>query len=620
MYRALTIMAADVIVITLAFILFTVSYPGSIQYVSFRSVSSQPCSCTYREESILVIRSWSLARRLFVAHVVFVLLLTAVLGVLLFADARNQSYNQARERMVSVAETVADNPLVLTAAGSADPSGSLQPYALRVMADARVDFVTIMAPDRTRWTHPDPAEIGRRYIGSIDQALAGQTYTEVIAGTLGPSVRAIVPVKDSTGKIRALVASGVTVPTVEVALKARLPAVVGIAAALLLGGSLTSWLLGRYLRKVTLGWGPKRLGQLFVYYESVLHSVRDGLLLTDHNGELVMYNDQAAHLLGIEVPSGDEPAPRLAELDLPTSLAELLHSGRRARDELHLTQARLLVVSQEPARSPGSGAPSIGTVTTVQDHTVIAELGDELRSTQTLTDALRAQTHEHANRIHTLVSLLELGRTDQALQFATADLQLSQRLADEVLNAADEPVLSALLMGKIAQANERGIELRVSTETRTQFSGLRAHDAVTILGNLLDNAMDAAAEGEEPRWVALHLGPTVDGLQLEVSDSGPGLDPVQTAGILAKGFSTKQSGGAGRGIGLALVRQTVQRLGGTLIIAGHARVPGMAGTAETGGTDGPEATAGAVFTVLLPLPLDPDSLAPIGEHPVGERG
>ncbi|MBG0740563.1 sensor histidine kinase [Paeniglutamicibacter antarcticus] len=569
-----------------------------------------------------MIRSWSLARRLFTAHVLFVLLLTAVLGVLLFTEARNQSYSQARERMVSIAGTVADNPLVLTAADSADPAGLLQPYALRVMADAGVDFVTIMAPDRTRWTHPDPAEIGRRYIGSIDQALAGNTYTEVTTGTLGPSVRAIVPVKDSTGKIRALVASGVTVPTVEVALEARLPAVIGIAAALLLGGSLISWLLGRYLRKVTLGWGPERLGQLFVYYESVLHSVRDGLVLTDHQGELVMYNDQAAQLLGIAAPGGNGQAPRLAELDLPPSLAELLHSGRTAKDELHLTQERLLVVSQEPARAPGSGtsagsgAPSIGTVTTVQDHTVIAELGDELRSTQTLTDALRAQTHEHANRIHTLVSLLELGRTDQALEFATADLQLSQRLADEVLNAADEPVLSALLMGKIAQANERGIELRVSTETRTRFSGLRAHDAVTILGNLLDNAMDAAAEGEEPRWVALHLGPTVDGLQLEVSDSGPGLDPVQTAGILAKGFSTKQSGGAGRGIGLALVRQTVQRLGGQLIIAGRAGVPDTAGAAGTAGADG---TAGAVFTVVLPLAPDPDSFAPVGEHPVGGR-
>lgn len=561
------------------------------------------------KEPVVFIHDWSIARRLFAANVLFVLALTVFVTTAGFVDARDHAYHQAEDRMMSIAATVADNPLVLSAAASSDPSGELQPYAVKVMAQAKADFVTIMAPDRTRWTHPDPAEIGGRYIGSIDQALAGHAYTEVTAGTLGPSVRAIVPVKDGAGNVRALVAAGVTVSNVEIAFTSSLPAVVGIAVALLLGGSLAAWLLGRYLRKVTLGWGPERLGQLFVYYESVLHSVRDGLVLTDRNCELVMYNDQAAQLLGIPAPSEDGPAPKLAELDLPPSLKELLHSGRTARDELHLTSTRLLVVSQEPARSPGSDAApprtrgntadsrnsqrsdavSIGTVTTLQDHTVIAELGDELRSTQTLTDALRAQTHEHANRIHTLVSLLELGRTSQALEFATADLQLSQRLADEVLNAADEPVLSALLMGKIAQASERGIELRISTETRTQFSGLRAHDAVTILGNLLDNAMDAAADGAEPRWVALHLGPSADGLKLEVSDSGPGLDAAQAADVLAKGFSTKHSGGAGRGIGLALVRQTVQRLAGTLTIA--APSPGR---------------RGALFTVALPLPADPE--------------
>ncbi|MDJ0357717.1 sensor histidine kinase [Paenarthrobacter sp. PH39-S1] len=583
------------------------------------------------KEPVVYIHDWSIARRLFAVNVLFVLALTVFVTTAGFVDARDQAYRQAEDRIMSIAATVADNPLVLTAAASPDPSGELQPYAVKVMAEAKADFVTIMAPDRTRWTHPDPAEIGRLYIGSVDQALAGHAYTEVTAGTLGPSVRAIVPVKDGAGNVRALVAAGVTVTNVEIAFTSSLPAVVGIALVLLLGGSLAAWLLGRYLRKVTLGWGPERLGQLFVYYESVLHSVRDGLVLTDRNGELVMYNDQAAMLLGIPVPSENGPAPKLAELDLPPSLEELLRSGRTARDELHLTSDRLLVVSQEPARSPGSdaeplpirrtnpgmrasrgtrtnrglrtsrvrradqgsGAVGIGTVATVQDHTVMAELGDELRSTQTLTDALRAQTHEHSNRIHTLVSLLELGRTGQALEFATADLQLSQRLADEVLNAADEPVLSALLMGKIAQASERGIELRISTETRTQFSGLRAHDAVTILGNLLDNAMDAAADGAEPRWVALHLGPTADGLELEVSDSGPGLDAAQAASVLAKGFSTKHSGGAGRGIGLALVRQTVQRLGGRLIIGPRGNGPQVEGSPAAG-------NSGAVFTVLLP--------------------
>lgn len=542
----------------------------------------------------MALRNWSIARRLFVGNLLFILVATVIVTTALFLDARDRSFSQAKDRMASIATTIADNPLVLTAAATSNPTAALQPYAQKVMEGAAVDFVTIMAPDRTRWTHPNPAEIGKPYIGSIDQALAGRTYTEITAGTLGPSVRAIVPVKDDAGNVKALVAAGVTVTNVEVALSARLPAVVGIALALLLGGSVAAWLLGRYLRRVTLGWGPERLGQLFAYYESVLHSVRDGLVLVDRNGELVMCNDQAAELLGIQAPAEGAPAPKLGALELPKSLEDLLRSGRTARDEIHLTGSRLLVVSQEPARSPGAGTgpgpqgtrfrkarqPNMGTVATLQDHTVIQALGDELRSTRTLTDALRAQTHEHANRIHTLVSLLELGRTEQALDFATQDLQLSQRLANEVLASVDEPVVSALLMGKISQANERGIELRVNVEPDAELAGISAHDAVTILGNLIDNAMDAAADGAEPRWVEVGIAAGAAGLVLEVSDSGAGVDATAADNVLKKGFTTKLSDGGGRGIGLALVQQAVHGLGGSLDIGRR---------------------TGAVFTVTLPV-------------------
>ncbi len=215
------------------------------------------------------------------ANLLFILALTAIVGTVAFVDARDRAYNDAGQRMQAVAAAIAANPLVLQAAGTPNPSAALQPYAQVVMANAHADFITIMAPDRTRWTHPNPDEIGKPYIGTIDPALHGQTFTEVTAGTLGPSVRTIVPVEDSSGKVRALVAAGVTVRTVDVAVSARLTTIIAISLAMLAGGSLASWLLGRYLRSVTRGWGPEQLAQLFAYYESVLHSVREGVVLID---------------------------------------------------------------------------------------------------------------------------------------------------------------------------------------------------------------------------------------------------------------------------------------------------------------------------------------------------
>lgn len=252
-----------------------------------------------------MIHRWSIARRLFVAHLLFVMSLTAVVGTATFVDARDHAYSEAGRRMAAVATAVADNPLVVDAAGAPDPSALLQPYALKVMKDADADFITIMAPDRTRWTHPRDEELGKPYIGSIEAALDGKVFTEIMAGTLGPSVRTIAPVKDADGTVRALVAAGVTVRTVDIAVSGRLPALLAIGLALLAGGSLASWLLGRYLRRVTRGWGPEQLAQLFAYYESVLHSVREGVILIDPKGNVVMYNDQAAELLGLAPLSPD---------------------------------------------------------------------------------------------------------------------------------------------------------------------------------------------------------------------------------------------------------------------------------------------------------------------------
>jgi two-component system CitB family sensor kinase len=539
---------------------------------------------------------WSIARRLFLAHALFVLVMTVFVGTAAFVDARDRGYQETAHRMLSVATAIADNPLVLTASRSSEPSSLLQPYAQRVTRNAGLDFITIMAPDRTRWTHPTASEIGRPYIGAIEPALAGTAFTEVTTGTLGPSVRAVVPVTDDRGVVLGLVAAGVTTSNLQVALSARLPAVLGVALALLAAGSIASWLVGRYLRRVTLGWGPEQLTQLFVYYDSVLHSVREGLVLVDPRGDVVLYNDQAARLLGIPARPPERAiaaaAVDLDRLDLPPGLGALLSSGRPAVDEIHLTDTRVLVVSQQPAVLPGVDGRSrpspMGWVATIRDHTDLQSLGSELQSMRTLSDALRAQTHEHANRLHTIVSLMELGRGAEALDFATKDLELSQQLTDEMIGSVDEPVLGALLMGKFAQASELGVLLTVDSAGALSDSGLSAQDLVTVVGNLVDNALDAAAGGEAPRRVHLSVISTATSVAIEVSDSGPGVDPDAVSDILRRGYSTKDPGSFGRGLGLALVRQTVNRLGGDLTIARR---------------------QGAVFTVTLPRHAEPVGIA-----------
>lgn len=556
---------------------------------------------------------WSLARQIFLAQLVFILVLSVSLSVILYADAARGVNDAASERMVAVSTAIALEPAVLDAVGSPDPSSTLQPYAVEVMDRLEVDFITIMAPDRTRLTHRNPEQIGKPYIGSITEALAGRTHTETFSGTLGPSIRSIVPVVDDDGTVRAMVAAGITVDRAAIARDAQLPLVAAIALGALGFGALASFLLSRRLRDATLGMGTAELSRTFVFYDSVLHSVREGLLLTDADGRLVLYNDQAARLLGLEGTQDPVPASRLA---VTPSLRELLASGRQARDEVHLTDSRVLVVNQEPAVPPtptGRGAhaqPALGTVTTLRDHTDLEALTGQVETMRTLTDALRSQTHEHANRLHTIVSLVELGRSADAVEFATRDLQQSQRLTDEVVEAIDEPFIAALLVGKAAQANERGVELVPVISPDAQAGSLNPVDLVTVIGNLLDNAIDEAAGAEEP-LVRLTVRPVSTGddtphLEIVVEDNGDGLADSEKARVFEFGYSTKDAEdplvaqGGGRGIGLALVRQAVQRLAGSLNV--------------TDTDDG-----GARFSVRLPYPVPDPVIVPAPGHNTSEQ-
>ncbi|MFQ4149901.1 ATP-binding protein [Arthrobacter sp. LAPM80] len=543
-------------------------------------------------------RGWSIARRLFVANLLFVVLLTAGFAAYMVSDAGSRTYEQTRQRMLAVATAIADSPAVIAAAQKPDPTTTLQPYAESVMRDAHVDFITIMDPSGVRWTHPNPAEIGKPYVGSIVQAQAGNTYFETTAGTLGPSVRVIVPIKNSAGTVQGMIAAGVTVSNVQVLVASRLPAVLGLAAALLLAGSLAAWALGRYLKRVTFGWGPAELGQLFAYYESVLHSVREGLVLVDTHGTMVLYNDHATLLLGIKPPPpGENPVspsgsgtlepgaataaqPRLDTLGLPDSLRELLQSGRSATDEVHVAGDRLLVVSQRPAWTPGSNAPA-GTVATLRDHTELTALAGSLSSTQTLVEAQRSQTHEHANRLHAIISLIELGRPREALDFATAEHGENLRLGGDFVEALDEPFLAALLLGKLAQADEHGVRLELTASGTLPPQTMDTRELVTLLGNLVDNAIDAAAgHGEDPTvWVDLLVA---DGeLTITVADNGPGL-PTTDLDVLGRIGTTGKTSAApgGRGYGVALMRRATAALGGTI----------------SGENDG-----GAVMTAVVPL-------------------
>ncbi|WP_053203433.1 sensor histidine kinase [Jiangella muralis] len=504
-----------------------------------------------------------------------VIQLTVVLGIvvavtaMVVVNAQREAREAAGDRSLSVARAVAAAPSVIAAFDSDDPSAHLQPYAERVRAGADVSFITIMSPDRVRYTHPDPAQIGGTFLGNVGDAPSGGTLRETFAGTLGPSVRAVVPVRSGPGggAVVGLVAVGVTIENVGERVAEQVPwiALTALAAALL--GVAGSVVVGRRLHRVTGGMGPAEVTRTLAYYSSVLHAIREGLLILDEHGRVVLANDEAVRLLGLPRPL--PPDLTLDDVELPPGVVRALTGEGSTVDEIVLTEERVIVVSRMPARTDDSaaGRGRSGAVVTMRDHTELERLARELDSATSFSDALRAHAHESANRLHAVVSLLELGRSDAALDLATAELATTQALADRVVAAIDEPVLAALLLGKIAQADERGVALTIEAAGSAQEAGVATRDLVTVVGNLVDNAVDAAGAGPSPRWVHVALDAT-EGLVVEVGDSGAGVDAADRDRVFDRGWSTKDGAGAHQGLGLALVAQVVRRLDGEIELAG----------------------------------------------------
>jgi sensor histidine kinase regulating citrate/malate metabolism len=509
----------------------------------------------------------SLARQVFWLNTLTVLVLVVVTVALVVVDARRTQLEDAREHTVAVAEAVAEAPTVLAALRRDDPSRGLQTYAERVRRDSGTDFVVVMGLDRTRYSHPDPDRIGEPFIGDLGRAAGGEVFVQEYTGTLGRSVRAVVPVFDG-GEVVALVSSGITLDRIDRELRPKLAAIVASGAAVLGLGAAGAWLVSRRLRRQTHGMGPEAITRMYEYYDAVLHAVREGLLLVDDAGRVQLVNDEASRLLDLTSPVVGRS---VRELGLPDELSESLTSARPLVDETYVLRDRVLVVNQAPARWQSR---QVGWVVTLRDRTELQAVTGELDTVRGLADSLRSQNHEAANRLHTVVSLIEMGRPEEAVEFATEELATAQALTDRVVAAVEEPVVAALLLGKTAQAAERGVDLRIADETRLVDADVAGRDLVTVLGNLVDNAIDAANESGARR-VDVSIVQATRSLTIRVEDSGPGLREDEVERIFERGWSTKGSPAGDRGIGLALVAQVVRRHGGTVEVS-RSRLGGAA--------------------------------------------
>jgi two-component system CitB family sensor kinase len=536
-----------------------------------------------------------------------ILAVTSVIGFVLLAFAQRSQLDHVNEqRALSIAQIAAADPQIVTAMNAGDPGsgphGPVQAAATRIMNATKARYVVVIDRRGVRHSHPIPGLIGQTVSESV-AALDGHDHFFIDNGSRGRSANARTPLKDPSGRIIGEVSVGIDERDVFLSLLGELSVFalyIGIALAV---GVLASYALAWRLKRTTFGLELEEIAGLLQDREAMLHGIREGVLAFDQSDKVSVVNDEARRLLGLGTALGSRLEDLLPEGRLRRALA-----GELGPDEIHvLTDSHCLAINRMPVVLHGR---ALGAVVTVRDRTEIVGMLRELDSVRGLTDALRAQQHEFANRMHTLAGLLELGEQEQALEYAVELASSDRTQAAKVRERIANSLMVGLIVAKCTVAAERGVRLTLDPTSKLGAEPGHLRRLLTVVGNLLDNAVEASA-ASSPARVELLMLETPQEITVRVSDSGPGVPDEARAHIFEDGWSTRPDRGtARRGLGLAMVHRLVTRHGGEITVS---QGPGAVFTVRLPLPDSEPAPLGAVFIVPPPVPeLDSEGMVGVG--------
>jgi two-component system CitB family sensor kinase len=528
------------------------------------------------------------------ASVVGILLASTLVGFALVTLRRRAELDHDyQQRALAVAQTFGTIPSIRQALARHNPADRqlIQSLAEQVRHETAATYVVVIDRNGVRYSHPNAALIGQRITEPVI-ALDGRDHTGVDHGNLGISANAKVPIRAPGGPVIGEVSAGILEGRASHQLLHELPSLLLYFACALAIGVVASLTLARRLKGSTFGLELEEIAALVQEREAMLHGIREGVITLDRDGRVTLINDEARRLIPLEADPVGQP---IQELVSHRRLCDLLTGAAAGPDTVIVTDDHILMVNRMPVFRQGR---NLGAVVTLRDRTELEGLLRELDSVDALTDALRAQQHEFANRMHTVAGLIELDDRQAAVRYALEVSGETAELAEAIRERIEAPEIAALLIAKTTVAAERDVQLVLSEDSRLVDTGADIKMLLTIVGNLIDNAIDAAIAGPRPARVDVRLIAGCDrNITIEVADSGPGIPKELASRIFTDGFTTKSRAERRHsGIGLALARRLATRAGGTITV---------------------DCANATTFTVVLPAAQQPDhtGAAHSGEAP-----
>lgn len=496
---------------------------------------------------------------------------------------------QIGQRALNVAKTIAATPDIIRGVQARDVE-SLNQLSQKLASTNDALFIVIGDHNSIRLAHPNPERLGHSMAdddgddGSI-ALIDGQGYVNKALGSLGLSMRGKAPIYDRVGEeIIGIVSVGYSLDQVRSTI-ARYNLVLYLVMAVMLVGSVAVAIIiaGRFKRAI-FGLEPEQIARLFEERDATLQSVREGIIAVNREGIITTINRTAVDSLGLEsdTPLAGRP---IAEVLPDSGLMAALERGEPEFDQEIWLQGRHMIVNRLPVKQ---GANIIGVVSSFRLRDELDQISRQLTRIQQYADTLRSQTHEYSNKLHTIAGLIQIGATEQAMALIGSEVHDHQTLIHLLLDAVPDPVLAGCILGKYNRAREMGQTLVIDPDSHMADVPVQLprDQLVSVLGNLIDNALEATrrhrGEGGQVQLSMMDLG--LD-LIFEVEDQGPGISAEEEARMFEKGVTSKTD--SGHGFGLYLVRQFVERWGGSVTVENLA-------------------AGGSRFTLYLPKqPLNP---------------
>jgi CitB family two-component system sensor histidine kinase MalK len=468
--------------------------------------------------------------------------------------------NQIEQKATDIGHIVAHSPLVIDAlSGKADES-LIQSYAAEIQGITDVEFIVVMDMEGTRKSHPDPEKVGQPFVGGDEkEALKGNEYISTAAGTLGPSLRFFTPIYSEDGTQVGAVSVGLLLNDVRNAVSQSKEVIYVCIVLGLVLGVIGAMLLSENVKRTLFGLEPHSIAKLLEERNAMLESVREGILAVDRDHKVTLVNAEAGKLFSRAGIKGNPIGKKVEDTIPNTGMTHVLESGNAELDQEQDLNGIVLLTNRIPVRVNGE---VVGVIATFRDKTEIKLLAEQLTGVKLYAEALRAQTHEFMNKLHVILGMVQLKSFDELASYISRIKSSYQEEVGFVLRHIKDPVVAGFIIGKISNAREENIEINLDAEAYLPESrdGETSHKVVTILGNLIDNSMEAV-EASDSKVVDVDFQHEAGWLSMEVSDSGKGIPIEVRRHIFEKGYSTK---GDGRGIGLHLVKQSIESMGGEI--------------------------------------------------------